>query len=597
MSNLAEPRTSRRAAIASLAGLTTASAGCLDRVRNIAGHDSPEQVALSIKAASADADPFAIDIARRLANNLEAVGVAARVTPVTSEELHRQVLLNTDFDLYVGRLPANDGLDPDALYPLLHSRFTSEPGWQNPFGYTDLELDDLLERQRESSGGRRRRAVADVQDRIARTLPFLTLAFPDHLTASRAEADADWIVESGTESMAGLLAVETAGEASRDTGGDLRLTTTDERITENQNPLAAEFRQNGSLTGLLYDPLARSAGGRIAPWLATDWTWDDGGDAVTASVTLRSELSWHDGEPLTGEDVAFTYRLLADTSLGERESPVPASRFRGRSSLVEDADAVDDRTVELRFATATPEVARRALTVPVLPHHVWRDRTGEPGVVGLGREGVTEALVTSNVDPVGSGPLQFDRAAPGDSVALERNPDHFLHRESPEGIPLNLRGKPAFERLVVQVAASNMSAVELVASGDADATLSNLGPDTVPRIVRSDALRLTANRSPSFYHLGFNTRRAPLSNPRFRGAVARLLDKGSLAAETFDGYATPAVTPLAGTRWASDDLAWNGSDPATPFAGTDGDLDADRAKEAFGEIGYRYDDRGRLVSN
>jgi len=593
MSNLAEPKTSRRAAIASLAGFAATSAGCLDRVRNVAGHDRPERVSLSIKAASADADPFAIDIARRLANNLEAVGVAARVTPVTSEELRRQVLLNTDFDLYVGRFPASDSLDPDALYPLLHSRFTSEPGWQNPFGYTDLELDELLERQRASSGGRRRRAVADIQDRIARTLPFLTLALPDHLTASRAAADADWVVESGL----GLLTVEATGEANRDPDGELRLTTTDERITENQNPLAAEFRQSGALTGLLYDPLARPVDGRIAPWLATDWAWGEDGGAATARVTLRADLSWHDGEPLTGEDVAFTYRLLADTSLGDRESPVPASRFRGRSSLVEDADAVDDRTVELRFATASPEVARRALTVPVLPRHVWRDRTGEAGVAGLGPEGVTEALVTSNADPVGSGPLRFDRAAPGDSVALERNPDHFLHRESPEGIPSNLRGKPAFERLVVKVTASNMSAVELVANGDADATLSYLGPDTVPRIVRSDALRLTANRSPSFYHLGFNARRAPLSNPRFRRAVARLLDKGSLAAETFDGYATPAATPLAGTPWASDDLAWNGADPARPFFGTDGTLDAERARAAFREIGYRYDDRGRLVAN
>ncbi len=596
MTNASGPATSRRLALASLAGLTVGSAGCVKRVRNIAGHNRPERMSLAIKAPSADADPFAIGVARRLANHLQAVGVGARVVPVTVEELHRQVLIDTDFDLYVGQFPATDRIDPDELYPLLHSKFTSEAGWQNPFGYTDLGLDELLERQRRTSGDSRRRAVTDVLRHLARTLPFVVVAFPDHLTANRTDAEADWNTDSGVRTALGLLGAEpTDGEDDEEDDRTFRLTTTDPRITENRNPLAAEFRQNGVLTGLLYDPLVHRVGERFVPWLAVDWTWSDD-DAVTATVTLRENLAWHDGESLTAEDVAFTYRLLTDTSLGEQESPVPASRFRGQSSLVDAAEAVDDRTVEVHFETGSREVALRALTVPILPEHVWGDRTDEASVVGVGGNGVTEALVWNNSNPVGSGPLQFDSAAAGKLVALERNDDHFLGRDSPERVPPRFRGRPAFDRLVVRVTASNMSAVELVLSGEADATLSHLGPDTVPRIVRSDALELTVDTSSSFYHLGFNTRRAPLSNPRFRKAVAGLLDKTWVVNETFGGYATPAATPLAGTRWEPDDLAWDGTDPVAPFAGTDGELDAERARKAFEEVGYRYHD-GRLVRN
>ncbi|WP_135827860.1 ABC transporter substrate-binding protein [Halorussus halobius] len=602
MSDSVRSETTRRAALASLAGLTATSAGCLDRLRNIRGHDRPEQLSLTVKAVSSDADPFAIDVARTLASNLRTVGVAARVTPVTVEELHRQVLINTDFDLYVGQFPATGGVDPDELYPFLHSTFTSEPGWQNPFGYTSLDLDELLDRQRQSSGERRARTVTEIQHHVAREVPFQVLVFPDHLTALRASSVADWNTASGVRSSVGLLETELTGTGSgaAETGsGEIafRLATADPRITENRNPLAVEFRENGALTGLLYDPLARRYGdaGDLGPWLARDWSWSGDDDAATATVTLREGLAWHDGESLTAADVAFTYRLLADTSLGEQESPVPAPRFRGRSSLVEAAEAVDDRTVELRFATGNRNVARRALTVPVLPEHVWRDRTDEASVVGLGFDGVTEAIVWGNPDPVGSGPMQFGSATAGESLVLERNPDHFLSRESPAGIPSSLRGKPAFDRLVVSRTTADVSAVELVAGGDADATLSNLGSDTVPRIGRDDSLRLTANRSSAFYHVGFNTRRAPLSNPRFRQAVAALLDQAHLASETFDGYATPAATPLAGTDWAADDLEWSDGDPVTPFAGTDGELDAERARDAFRDAGYQYDGNVRLV--
>jgi len=594
MSDSARPETTRRAALASVAGVAATSAGCLDRLRNIRAHDSPDQLSLTIKAVSSDADPFAIDVARTLASNLQTVGVSARVTPVTVEELHRQVLVNADFDLYVGQFPATTAVDPDDLYPFLHSTFTSEPGWQNPFGYTSLDLDDLLERQRQSSDERRARTVTEIQHHLAREVPFLTLVFPDHLTAVRAESDADWNTDSGVRSSVGLLAAEPT--ESGESPDELRLATADPRITENWNPLAVEFRENGSLTGLLYDPLARRhrEAGDFGPWLARDWTWS-GDDAAT--VTLRDDLAWHDGEPLTAGDVAFTYELLADTSLGGHESPVAAPRFRGRSSLVEAATAVDDRTVEFRFETPNRIVARRALTVPVLPEHVWRDRADEASVAGLGFDGVTEALVSTNPDPVGSGPMRFASATGGESLVLERNPDHFLGRESPAGIPSRLRGKPAFDRLVVTRATADVSAVELVSNGDADATLSNLGPETVPRIGRDDSLRLTATASASFYHVGFNTRRAPLSNPNFRQAVAALLDEADVASETFDGYATPAATPLAGTDWAAEDLEWVDGDPMTPFAGSDGELDAERAREAFRNAGYQYDDAGRLVDH
>jgi peptide/nickel transport system substrate-binding protein len=62
----------------------------------------------------------------------------------------------------------------------------------------------------------------------------------------------------------------------------------------------------------------------------------------------------------------------------------------------------------------------------------------------------------------------------------------------------------------------------------------------------------------------------------------------------FEGYARPAVSLLAGTDWLPGDLRWNDHDPVTPFLGSAGELDVDRARAAFRDAGYRYEG-GTLV--
>ncbi|WP_281259299.1 ABC transporter substrate-binding protein [Salinigranum rubrum] len=183
----------------------------------------------------------------------------------------------------------------------------------------------------------------------------------------------------------------------------------------NLNPLSVEFRRTGALTGLLYDPLGYVFENRLTPWLAETWEFSET-NPPTARVTLRDGVSWHDGEPLTADDVAFTYRLLADTTLnsrGDEESaPFPSPRYRGRSSLVADGEVIDDTTVEVQFDDVTPSVARRAFTIPILPKHIWQDRTDPASLAGINVGSVTDVLVTNNIPPVGSGPLKFVRNTP-----------------------------------------------------------------------------------------------------------------------------------------------------------------------------------------
>lgn len=601
----------RRTVLQSLAvGGSVGSVGCMRRLRAATGWQSPRSVSLEIKTFPSDADPYALRVARSVAEGFRTAGLDVTVSPMAPEELFRQVLLQNEFDAFVARTPT--GLqNPDALFALLHSRFEAEPGWQNPFGYANLDVDDGLERQRTADEQTRRNVLAAVQRTVARTQPFSVVVFPDDIRAARSDRFVGWN-RIDYESPFGYLALEEASSTSPDGGktadATLRLVMSDRRVTENLNPLAVEFRRAGILTGLLYDPLGyERESGRVDPWLADGWEFTDQSDDSQARVRLRSGVTWHDGEPLTPEDVAFTYEMLSDVTLDrtedgtgdqarttESDAPVAVPRFRGRSTLVDDARAVDTRTVEFTFNNCSPAVATRAFTLPVFPEHVWTERL-EPAFGGeFAFDSAPEALVTNNIPPVGSGPFAFDGNTPGERLALERFDQHFLVRDPPVRLPDRLVDGPPFDRVEVLAVGPDETAVSVVANDEGDVTGTAVDVVTIPRIGRSADVDLVVNRSSAPYIVGYNTRRSPLTNPRFRNTLAQLIDQKSLAADVFGGYAWPAVSPLDGTDLVPEDLQWEGENPVTPFLGSDGTVDASAARAAFRDAGYNYDD-GTLV--
>ncbi|MGQ4554350.1 ABC transporter substrate-binding protein [Halobellus sp. GM3] len=613
----------RRAVLGTLASGAAASlGGCLRRARSVAGWESMTHVSLRIKTLPADSDPYALSAGRTIAAWFQRAGIDAQVVPVSEEELLRQVLVSNDFDVFLGRMDTQRR-DPDALYGLLHSKFADARGWQNPFGFADFDVDELLERQRRISGDQRREAVAELQRSIARSQPFTLLAFPDEIRAARSDQFRNWrgvdlqspygylsldrIDRDGSDERAstdpdGGEAVEIDGEDAGDESV-LRIVVTDSRATENLNPLSVEYRRSGVIMGLLYDSIGTVTSQGTTTWMAESWTFADDGGGPQATVRLRPGLRWHDGTSVTAEDIAFTYALFADTSLGstereggetEQDARVPAPRFQGRAGLVDDVRATDAETAVFRFADCDPRVATRAFTVPILPKHVWENRTNPVSISGIEVGRATEALVTNNIPPVGSGPLRFAENAPRESLVLEPFEDHFIaggDADEPVSVPV-----PDFDRLALQVVGSDNAAVGVVAAGDADATGTPVGAASVPRIGRSEDLELLVNRSDAPYIVGYNAQSPPLTNPRFRHTLARLIDQTHVVSRVFDGYARPAASPLGRSAWVPEDLQWDkeNGNPVTPFFGDDGEVDVDQARAAFRDAGFQYNG-GRLM--
>ena len=566
---------SRRSLLAgATASALVSTSGCVREVRNIVRRSPDEQLSLTIATVPGDADTQAVDIATRLQEALEVAGIDADVDMLSREEFYREILINHEFDIFVGRHPG--GIDPEFLYEALHSRFADEWGWQNPFGFTNIPFDERLDRQRERDGEERQRAVRDVLRSVADEQPLTPICIPTEQRLASPERFDGW-GRHHLEDRLAYVDIDPEPDVS-----ELRGVIVDARPTKNLNPLSAEYRNRSTFVDLLYDSLATYDGDSFVPWLAEEWEWEDS----TVSVRLR-EAYWHDGESVTADDVAFTYELIADTSLGEDDVASPAPKYRGITTAIDRIDVVTNRELRIN-ASGGADAATVAFSVPVLPEHIWEERTEAADLPGVDvAEGTTEAVVTDNVPPVGSGPFEFVERSERSHLELARNDDHFAVGAT--DLP-----SPGIDRFVVDVAPNHAEAIEAITAAEADVTISPLDPLVVDDQLSADDDRLIESPSRTAYCLGFNTRNAPLGNPYFRRNVASLLDKGSLTEELFSGRADPVATPLTGD-WVPEELQWTSSDPVVPFLGEDGQLDEAAVRSAFEDAGYRYDGEGRLL--
>ncbi|MFW6018260.1 MAG: ABC transporter substrate-binding protein [Halapricum sp.] len=554
--------------------------GCLRSVRNTLGLASASQVSLQVIAPPVDWDRRANEIAGRLVDRLEQVGVDAALSLRPPEQFREQVLYQRDFDVYVGTMPIER--DPDFLRSLLGSTRTNELGWQNPFGFTNGELDERLNEQSRRTGADRTDVVREILRAVASEQPFVPVATDRAIAATRTDAFTGW-EQVPLRDPTWLFELEPAGENDGDE--PLRVTTKDGRVTEQLNPLVPWINEFDLVTSLVYDPLARYYDGEIRPWLATEWSLD--GDELT--VTLRPELRWHDGEPVTAEDVKFTYQLVSDTSLDSADPVYPAPTFQQQASLVDEVTVLEEHQVRIHL-DASRAVAPSVLGVPLLPEHVWQSRTA----VDDAQTGLTQAITHENTDPVGCGPMAVESRQEERSLVLRRVEDHPINREDDSALGERF-GPLAFAELVVRVTPSDKTMIEFLEENEADATVPALDNRVVSEIVTSDEMTLATSPSRTLYHVGFNARRRPLRNPGFRRATAHLLNKADIVESIFGGYADPKTSPILDEQTVPEELRWNGGDPEVPFAGVEDELDPERAREHFRTAGYDYTGNGQLV--
>ncbi|MHA1290185.1 MAG: C1 family peptidase, partial [Candidatus Thorarchaeota archaeon] len=125
-----------------------------------------------------------------------------------------------------------------------------------------------------------------------------------------------------------------------------------------------------NFSSLIYDSLARihPKTFELLPGLAESWSWDEG--TKTMTITLRNDVTWHDGEAFTSEDVKYTYELIKSLEFPP-EMGYQDYWHSWRDSLVT-VNTPDPYTAEIVLSGEDNRVAYDVLgRVPILPKHIW----------------------------------------------------------------------------------------------------------------------------------------------------------------------------------------------------------------------------------
>lgn len=258
------------------------------------------------------------------------------------------------------------------------------------------------------------------------------------------------------------------------------------------------------LLSMIYDTLTWKDQNSIIPWLAS--SWDAAANGSQYTFRLVEGATWHDGKPVTAEDVKFSFDYYAKHPYRWMPTDVV------RSATVSTEQEV---TIQLKrpYAAFLAEIAG---TVPIIPRHIWEPIADPTKHTGPDRS-------------TGSGPYKLaahDEA--GGAYRLTANQEYW------RGRPL----VPEWRQLTVPAEAR----VEIVRRREADVSLST--DASVRSLLRDDTrLRVFETAPLSLVRLALNTKRPPLDEKDVRQAIAYALDRGRIAETITRG---PAIIGSAG---------------------------------------------------
>lgn len=341
------------------------------------------------------------------------------------------------------------------------------------------------------------------------------------------------------------------------------------------NPLEALVESPGrpfSLHDAVYDRGVRfhPETNDPVPWAFADWTLREdnvGTDDAAVLATLRDGLTWHDGEPVTAADVAFTFEEVL-TELGNHPDPDVEKVSTVRTSGAREVEFVLDGPIPTWHDTLLGQL--------LLPEHVWADvddpATYEPRTAG---------------GPVGSGPFAVESVEwPADvterSVVLRARDDHPV----PPALDLLADDGPVVDRLRFEFHDGGTATLDAVFDGRAgvSAAASSQNRQFFERAVEArslDDLALLVNPTDGWEHVSFNLRRVPLDDRPFRHFLAHAWDERFHVETAHRGLGTDgdlvAPPPLRNVRPFEPD------DPEVEqygfFRADDGGLDVEAARD------------------
>jgi peptide/nickel transport system substrate-binding protein len=367
---------------------------------------------------------------------------------------------------------------------------------------------------------------------------------------------------TGVLVAAGLLAVACSSSSnsgsgtSGSTSGNSTVTISNENgalWTCGFNPLLGSDQLLAF--GFVYEPLVYVnplQNGKTTPMLATSWQWGAGNKSLT--FTIRKNVKWNDGTPMSAADVAYTFNLM---------KKFPALDLPGVWSVLSSVTASGDQVTMNFKAPAVPDFYYIADQTPIMPEHIWSK--------------IANPVTYANPHPVGTGPYKVNPCT-GQNVTYTANPNYWQP------------GLPKVKKVEYPAFTSNNTANDQLANGQAQ-----WGSQYIPNIKE-----FYTAKSPNF-HYWFpptvnvsvvpNLTNPLLANVKVRQAISYAIDRAKVSSIGESSYEPPAnqagiVTPTF-TSWLDTSLS-------TKYHYT---YDAVKAKQILASAGFKMGSDGIMANS
>lgn len=279
------------------------------------------------------------------------------------------------------------------------------------------------------------------------------------------------------------------------------------------NPVLAVTDSGRDLTELMYAGLLKATSeGTLIPELAESYKISD--DGLTYTFVLKNNLSFHDGTPITADDVIFTVQKVQDPALKSPSKP----NWDGVT-----AKKIDARTITFTLLKPYAPFLENT-TLGIIPKHIWKNARDEDFTYSQ-----------YNFEPIGSGPYKL--------YSTERNTS---------GIPQNYNlvpfdeyplGSPFISHLIVKTFPNEKNMVEAYQKGDIQ-SMYDVSPQVAKSIVRGDS-KIYTTPLPRVFGVFFNQNEAPvLANKEVRQALQLATDRQTIIDNVLGGYGVAITDPI-----------------------------------------------------
>lgn len=281
--------------------------------------------------------------------------------------------------------------------------------------------------------------------------------------------------------------------------------------------------------------------------LAKDWSVSEDGKVWT--FELFQNATWHDGKPVTAEDVAFTYNLLAE--IGTQ------TRFADYAVVIDRAEVVDKYTVKIYLKEPyAPFLYSIASSIYIVPEHIWKNIDK------------TEIIQYKNEHPIGSGPFIFVEHKPQQYYKLKVNTNYHL-------------GRPLIDEIIMPIISNPDAMLLAFKKGEVDVMTWSIPYSSIPQVEEIPDAHLHAVTEFGARFMYFNCQRWPTSEVKFRQAVHHAINQTEVVKIVYQGHALPGSLgriPPTLTKWYNPNLP--SKEEKYPY-------DLKKAAQLLDEIGFK----------